>query len=195
MRTLAPNYSWAVQLIPSRTRRTVSAWALCSLVLAGCASDPLSVGMVSAASPAPSVAAGKDKGSPMLEFAVLVRSWFDDDEAWSDLVERIETPNDDDFSADVRFVDDQDYNGLTADGLRARHARNAFVSFIADERTLANDDAPLLAVWVGTGGDDKPAFRVAADWLWSVENNINLGNMDWEEFTRALDPDGVFRGF
>jgi hypothetical protein len=31
--------------------------------------------------------------------------------------------------------------------------------------------------------------------LWSIENNISLGNMDWEEFAEAADYDGVFRGF
>jgi hypothetical protein len=31
--------------------------------------------------------------------------------------------------------------------------------------------------------------------LWSVENNINLANLDWADFARSAGPDGVFRGF
>jgi hypothetical protein len=31
--------------------------------------------------------------------------------------------------------------------------------------------------------------------LWSVENNLNLANMDWMDFHRAAGQDGVFRGF
>ena len=29
----------------------------------------------------------------------------------------------------------------------------------------------------------------------SVQNNLSLGNMDWEEFAEWTDPDGVFRRF
>ncbi|MFC5219718.1 DUF6924 domain-containing protein [Streptomyces coerulescens] len=38
-------------------------------------------------------------------------------------------------------------------------------------------------------------LRVIAEELWSIENNISLANMDWEEFVDAADDDGVFRGF
>jgi len=31
--------------------------------------------------------------------------------------------------------------------------------------------------------------------LWGVENNLNISNMDWEEFASAVDEGGVFRGF
>jgi hypothetical protein len=30
---------------------------------------------------------------------------------------------------------------------------------------------------------------------WSVENNLSLANMDFEEFANAVDVDGLFRGF
>jgi hypothetical protein len=28
-----------------------------------------------------------------------------------------------------------------------------------------------------------------------VENNLNISNMDWEEFASEVSDDGVFRGF
>lgn len=31
--------------------------------------------------------------------------------------------------------------------------------------------------------------------LWSVDNNLNIANMDWEEFADNTDGDGIFRGF
>jgi hypothetical protein len=31
--------------------------------------------------------------------------------------------------------------------------------------------------------------------MWQVENNLSLGNMDYNDFVRSLDRDGVFRGF
>ena len=39
------------------------------------------------------------------------------------------------------------------------------------------------------------SFRVIPANLWSVQANLSLANMDWEEFTGALGADGVFRGF
>jgi uncharacterized protein DUF6924 len=31
--------------------------------------------------------------------------------------------------------------------------------------------------------------------LWSVDNNLNIANMDWEDFADTLDLSGIFRGF
>jgi len=39
------------------------------------------------------------------------------------------------------------------------------------------------------------SFRVPPNELWSVENNLSLANMDFEEFAEAVDTDGVYRGF
>ncbi|WP_405166656.1 hypothetical protein OG203_17100 [Nocardia sp. NBC_01499] len=38
-------------------------------------------------------------------------------------------------------------------------------------------------------------LRVIAEELWSIENNISLADMDWDEFASAADDDGIFRGF
>lgn len=68
------------------------------------------------------------------------------------------------------------------------------VSFLADETTLTSAEHPILAVWV-LPRRVYELFRVVPGEVWSVENNINLGNMDWWSFTEATDADGVFRGF
>jgi hypothetical protein len=36
-------------------------------------------------------------------------------------------------------------------------------------------------------------FRVIPAAIWAVQNNLVIGNMDWEDFSDSLDPDGVFR--
>ncbi|MEO6701722.1 MAG: hypothetical protein ABI140_02000 [Jatrophihabitantaceae bacterium] len=58
---------------------------------------------------------------------------------------------------------------------------------------------PLSVVWVLPAEPDldeeRSPFRVTAAELWSVENNLNLANMDWDDFAGAADSDGVFRGF
>jgi hypothetical protein len=38
-------------------------------------------------------------------------------------------------------------------------------------------------------------FRVVADELWGVAANLDMANMEFEEFADAVDEDGVFRGF
>ena len=128
---------------------------------------------------------------------VLVRTWFGGpDEDWADLVTAIGTPSEDGFLAGVAPVDDPAHAGLDAAGLVAAQPNGAITSFLADERTLTDPERPILAVRVLTGRDPWPRpFRVVPAELWSVENNINESNMDWEEFADAVGPDGVFRGF
>jgi hypothetical protein len=56
----------------------------------------------------------------------------------------------------------------------------------------------MLVVWLHPTDDEvretRP-FRVVASELWSVENNLNLSNMDWDDFHGAADSDCVLRGF
>jgi len=130
---------------------------------------------------------------------VLVRTWFGDDGAWSALTEEVGTPSEDGFLANVTPVDDPAFEGLTAEALRDKQTDGPIVSFLADETTLTSAEHPVLAVWVlpRRDGDqrDLAPFRVVPAELWSVENNINLANLDWADFTRSAGPDGVFRGF
>ena len=44
-------------------------------------------------------------------------------------------------------------------------------------------------------GPDRVPFRCIPAELWSIENNLNIANMDWEEFAEAVGADGIFRGF
>jgi hypothetical protein len=122
-----------------------------------------------------------------------------DDGAWESLVLEVHTPSDDGFQANIDVVNDPVFEGLTPEALQMRHTGGAIVSFIADETTLVSPEHPTLAVWVLPRRDDDrrdlSPFRVVPAALWSVENNINLGNMDWADFTRSLGRDGVFRGF
>ena len=130
---------------------------------------------------------------------VLVRTWFGDNAAWAALVEEVRTPSEDDFLANVTPVDDPEFDGLDAEALKELQTDGPIVSFLADEVTLTSADHPVLAVWVlptaeGDARDLRP-FRVVPAELWSVENNINLANMDWADFRSAAGEDGVYRGF
>jgi hypothetical protein len=127
--------------------------------------------------------------------SALVRTWFGDDTAWDSLVTEVQTPSADGFLAYVTLVNDPAFAGLTADALTTGHPAGAFVSFLADQATLTSAEHPILAVWIYDDRPDHEPFRVVPAAMWSVENNINIANMDWPEFTRSVDEDGVFRGF
>jgi hypothetical protein len=69
----------------------------------------------------------------------------------------------------------------------------AAVLFIADSTTLTAADHPILVV--DLFDDGNPPFRCIPSELWSVDNNLNIANMDWEDFADTLDHSGIFRGF
>ncbi|MFD8494904.1 DUF6924 domain-containing protein [Amycolatopsis sp. NPDC059657] len=131
--------------------------------------------------------------------SVLVRTWFGGDGAWESLVRRVQAPSGEGFLATVALVDAPAFEGLTAEALAEKQSAGPVVSFLADETTLSSAEHPILAVRVAShrGGDrrDHQPFRVVPAELWSVENNINLANMDWADFTSSVDNNGVFRGF
>lgn len=64
--------------------------------------------------------------------------------------------------------------------------------FIADEAAQFLPEHPVLVVDLA---DSRPPFGCIPAALWSVENNLNIANMDWEEFADHVSADGVFRGF
>jgi hypothetical protein len=69
---------------------------------------------------------------------------------------------------------------------------HASVLFIVDEEATAAD-FPVLVVDLSPTA--RKAFRCIARELWGVDNNLNLANMEWDEFASSTASDGVFRGF
>lgn len=87
-----------------------------------------------------------------------------------------------------------EWHGASFDQLRAavpRNANGASVLFAADDTPLASEDLPVVVIDLMQG---RPEFRCVASELWAVENNLNISNMDWEEFSGSVDADGVYRG-
>jgi Domain of unknown function (DUF6924) len=76
--------------------------------------------------------------------------------------------------------------------------------FVADTRTIADPEHPILVVNnEDPFDDDDPeltvpcgaTFRVIPSHIVDPEANLSLANMDFVEFADATDDDGVFRGF
>ncbi|MER6442398.1 hypothetical protein ABT275_39705 [Streptomyces sp. NPDC001185] len=127
--------------------------------------------------------------------ALVVRTDFSADGAWDALWAVLYSPSRDGFLANVALVDDRRYEGLTPeqaiDLIHPAYRHPLLV--LADSVAVTSTDLPLLVVDL-RGGRGR-CVRVVAAELWSIENNLSGANMDFEEFTSAVDDDGVFRGF
>ncbi|SEF03722.1 hypothetical protein SAMN05216489_09823 [Streptomyces sp. 3213] len=139
------------------------------------------------------------KSLPQTDDTLLIRTDFSDQTAWQALHTAITTPNEDDFLANVHIVDDAAYSDLTTEQVISLAPARGFLLIVADKTALTTPEMSLLVVLPYEEDDalqqEHGELRVIAEELWSIENNISLANMDWEEFVDAADDDGVFRGF
>ncbi|MFD8024505.1 DUF6924 domain-containing protein [Streptomyces lavendulae] len=126
---------------------------------------------------------------------LLVRTDFTQPHAWKNLLTTVQTPNTDGFLADTVTLDDPAYRDLPPEQVLQRLAADQQDRLVAlaDTTTLTSDELPILVI---DRFEQPPQhLRVTADQLWSIDNNLALGNMDYEEFIEAAHDDGVFRGF
>ena len=128
--------------------------------------------------------------------SLVLRTAFSDDTTWSDVRSAIVTPVGDlDLLPLVEFVDDRQYDGLSIEGLLKLVPDGSAhtLVFLVDHETLTHPDHPVLVVDLFE--QSGRSFRVIPSWMWAVENNLSIANMDWEDFADYTDEDGVFRGF
>jgi hypothetical protein len=126
--------------------------------------------------------------------SLLVRTDFTSDAAWQQLAGEAQRENEDGFQASVYVVTDPEFDHASWELVKAACPDDpgAAVLFIADSKALTSPGHPILVVDLL---EDRAPFRCIPAELWSVENNLNDANMDWEEFADAADDDGIFRGF
>jgi hypothetical protein len=80
--------------------------------------------------------------------------------------------------------------------------------FVVDRRCTENQEHPVLVVGFyprdhksyeraprSTPADEIATFRALPKEIQSIENNLSIANMDFEEFASHVDADGVFREF
>ncbi|MFD8482421.1 DUF6924 domain-containing protein [Kitasatospora sp. NPDC059673] len=127
--------------------------------------------------------------------ALVVRTDFADPAAWQRLCEVLATPTEEGFLPAVVPVDDPAFSGLHLAGLTA-HLPSGYhhpLLVLADRRALTDPELPLLVAHLRDPA--TPTVRVVATRLWSVENNLSISNLDFADYLRSTDPDGVHRGF
>ena len=127
-----------------------------------------------------------DRGS------LLIRTDFTHPAQWEALLTAVRTPSPEGFVPYLSTVDHQRWAGASVADIAAAAPPHVLL-VIADATALSAPQMPLLVLEVGEEGTRE--LRVAPGALASVENNLSIANMDWEEFAGAADPDGVFRGF
>ena len=123
----------------------------------------------------------------------LVRTDCSNDAAWDQLILALSTPSVDGFLPVLSLIEASKFAGATATQVaEAAMGSNHAVLFVADALTMELPDQPILCLNLFEAGQ---AFRVIPSELWSVENNLSLGNMDFRDFTDGLGEDGIHRGF
>ncbi len=123
----------------------------------------------------------------------LLRTDYSDERAWQALLQHISVPSPEGFLATITVVEDPDLDGMSEAEIRVMPAEGErpLLTLVADATAQRGDDHPILVV--DTFAEGQPSFRVAARCLWAVQNNLSLANMDWEDFSDAVDADGVYR--
>jgi hypothetical protein len=134
--------------------------------------------------------------------SLLIRTDFSDDDVWRVVCEAACAPTPDGYQASLGFVDDRQLDGATVEVLLPLVDRGYF--FVADSRTIADPEHPILVVNNEDPlDDDDPelavpcgaTLRVIASHIHALEANLSLANMDFVEFADSTDDDGVFRGY
>lgn len=134
------------------------------------------------------------KNIPATENALALRTDFSDEAAWEAVCAAIQEPVGE-FRAYVDFVNDPVFAGVEAERLPTMPSDDTIRSFafIIDSTALSHPEHPILVVDLR----DQPGrtFRVIPPEVYSVENNLSLANMGFDEFADAVGQDGIFRGF
>jgi hypothetical protein len=132
---------------------------------------------------------------PSGDAALLIRTEFNDDALWLAVVDAATRKNPDGFAANLAVVDDAAWAGASAQDVFAAHAGDKVrvVAFIFDAAAALDKERRAL-LCVNLAGKKVRTLRVLPTEVWSVENNLTLGNMEWRDFASALK-DGTFEGF
>ena len=138
------------------------------------------------------------KQLPKTTNPVVIRTDFENQQAWETICELVRAPvheGHETFYAYVEFLENSDYRNFSKDELLAivpGDYGHSFL-FVADSAAVLSPEFAILAVdLVESRGR---SFRAIPSKIQSIENNLSLANMDFEEFAESADKDGIFRGF
>jgi hypothetical protein len=130
---------------------------------------------------------------PSTETALLIRTDFSNQSGWKSLAAAVCQPPDP-FMFNLEIVDDPANSGVAVESLIEALPEDNPHSFmvIADNIAISQTDHPLLVVDLFE--ERGRQFRAIATEIASIENNLSIANMGFEEFAELVDETGVFRG-
>ena len=133
---------------------------------------------------------------PDTERAVLIRTDFDDDAAWTSIKADIFEPEDDSglgMQADVVLLEDRAFAGCTVDELVAGRAAYSHEHlFVADREAMQTFRHPVL---VSLEPERRTSFRAVPEAVMTIDANLFVDNLSFDELAESADEDGIFRDF
>ncbi len=155
------------------------------------------------------------KPLPRAEQTLLLRTDFSNENVWREICSAVRVPAPEIQEASgmfaaaieatvqwlgksetsVHIVDDPDYRDATTEQLLELlgDGYNPILMFVVDGIAMSHPDHPILVV--DLCGEPGRTFRTVPSQIFWIESNLSIANMDWEDFTGAIDDEGVFRGF
>ncbi|TQF75261.1 hypothetical protein FK531_02835 [Rhodococcus spelaei] len=132
---------------------------------------------------------------------MLLRTDFSDDAAWQRLCDVASglggpAPEDAAFCASLECISESTLHDLMPEELVGLvPSPPPYFVFLADSLTFGHPEHPILAVDLNR--EPGRTVRVVPPSMWSIENNLSLGNMDFSDFADTADsiPDRIYRGF
>jgi hypothetical protein len=125
----------------------------------------------------------------------VLRTDFSDQAAWEAIRDEIQQPGPEiEGYCWVTFIDDRAYEGIPIDRLLAsvpEEYRHRFM-FVVDAATVTTQDHPVLVIDLRVPSGAK--FRAVASEVYSIECNLTLGNLGFDDFARGAAETGVYRG-
>lgn len=146
---------------------------------------------------APGKASSPQNGTfiPETPDAPLIRTDFADDAAWESLLQRLREPvGKMEFLANFTPVSEPSFSGAPPktllDAVPAGSPHR--ILLVSDTHTMTDPRHPVLVVELHGAGR---TFRAEPGSVQSIENNLTIANMDWDEFAERIDAEGVFIPF
>ena len=145
----------------------------------------------------------------------LVRTDFSGDAMWNNLTAQVLAPQlelEQEFFAEVECISNGKFEGLDPEAVvhLLPDSYNCFFCMVADRYTFKTAGLPILVIGFAPVDDTSadfrrhprqvPAeeiksFRALPKTIQSIENNLSLANLDFDDFLRSVESDGIFRGF
>jgi hypothetical protein len=135
-------------------------------------------------------------GRTPLSSGTVLRTDFSDTASWEAVRDAISAEAEYGYRADVRVVDDAGYDDANIDDVLTATGDHVLgFMVIVDHLAITAPDHPVLVVSLAPRNRGQ-RFRSLPSEIPTIDCNLSLANMDWEDFARAANRgDGTFRGF